>query len=168
MTKDKAVTDIKPTGQYSFPRTARLLKPIDFKRVFKTSIASSDRYFKVLARPNGRGFSRLGLAVSRKVDRHAVGRNRIKRVVRESFRHAFESGATSPVMGDGTARPPNGIDLVVLPRPVCATICNGQLMKSLDDHWSRLKKSSSRDPAWAEAGSSAPVSGAANETAGRT
>ena len=30
---------------------------------------------------------RLGLAVSRKVDPHAVGRNRIKRVLRDAFRH---------------------------------------------------------------------------------
>ena len=32
--------------------------------------------------------ARLGLAVSRKVDRHAVGRNRIKRVLRDAFRHS--------------------------------------------------------------------------------
>ena len=31
--------------------------------------------------------SRLGLAVSRKVDPNAVGRNRIKRVLRDAFRH---------------------------------------------------------------------------------
>ncbi len=31
--------------------------------------------------------ARLGIAVSRKVDRNAVGRNRIKRVWRETFRH---------------------------------------------------------------------------------
>jgi ribonuclease P protein component len=31
--------------------------------------------------------ARLGLAVSRKVDPHAVGRNRIKRALREAFRH---------------------------------------------------------------------------------
>src|SRR3546814_18314874 len=30
--------------------------------------------------------ARLGLAVSRKVDPHAVGRNRIKRVLRDAFR----------------------------------------------------------------------------------
>jgi ribonuclease P protein component len=30
---------------------------------------------------------RLGLAVSRKVDRRAVGRNRIKRLLRDEFRH---------------------------------------------------------------------------------
>jgi len=33
------------------------------------------------------GGARLGLVVSRKVDKRAVGRNRIKRVVRECFRH---------------------------------------------------------------------------------
>jgi ribonuclease P protein component len=33
------------------------------------------------------GGARLGLAVSRKVDPHAVGRNRIKRHLREAFRH---------------------------------------------------------------------------------
>jgi ribonuclease P protein component len=31
--------------------------------------------------------ARLGLAVSRKVDKRAVGRNRIKRVLRDCFRH---------------------------------------------------------------------------------
>ena len=31
--------------------------------------------------------ARLGLAVSRKVDTHAVGRNRIKRVLRDATRH---------------------------------------------------------------------------------
>ena len=33
------------------------------------------------------GPARLGMAVSRKVDKRAVGRNRIKRVLRETFRH---------------------------------------------------------------------------------
>jgi ribonuclease P protein component len=47
---------------------------------------------------------RLGLAVSRKVDPHAVGRNRIKRSLREQFRQsrtAFADGAYVVV-----ARPP--------------------------------------------------------------
>jgi ribonuclease P protein component len=144
LTKDRAVTEPKPIGPHSFPRRARLLKPVDYTRVFKNSIASSDRYFRVLASPNGLTYSRLGLAVSRKVDRRAVGRNRIKRVVRESFRHAFETIGRRPASSDNRTPCPEGIDLVVLPRPVCATICNGQLVESLDLHWSRLKKSTGR------------------------
>jgi ribonuclease P protein component len=41
----------------------------------------------VLAVPNQQQHPRLGLAISRKVARNAVARNRIKRVTRESFRH---------------------------------------------------------------------------------
>ncbi len=48
--------------------------------------------------------ARLGLAVSRKVDPDAVGRNRIKRVLRDAFRHSrvhLQPGAYVVV-----ARPP--------------------------------------------------------------
>ena len=41
----------------------------------------------MLAVPNQLQHARLGLAISRKVARTAVARNRVKRVTRESFRH---------------------------------------------------------------------------------
>jgi ribonuclease P protein component len=65
------------------------------------------------------------MAVSRQVDRRAVGRNRIKRIIRESFRRYFASGAPAA-------------DFVVLPRRESATICNLQLFRSLEKHWERL------------------------------
>jgi ribonuclease P protein component len=37
-------------------------------------------------KPNGLGYARLGLIVSKKFERHAVKRNRIKRILRETFR----------------------------------------------------------------------------------
>lgn len=109
----------------AFPRGARLCTAADFQRVFAKPAVSADRCFKILARPNERGRPRLGMAVSRKVDRRASGRNRIKRIVRESFRHYF-----------GDRRP--SLDFVVLPRPASATICNRRLMESLAVHWRRL------------------------------
>lgn len=124
-----------------FPRSARLLKPADFKRVFKKSTVSSDRYFKVLACPNDMNRARLGMAVSRQVDKHAVGRNRIKRVIRESFRQTFmqgAEGATDSISPDATAS--NQMDLVVLPRRECATISNPCLFASIEAHWSRLDR----------------------------
>lgn len=54
--------------------------------------------------------ARLGLAVSRKVDPHAVGRNRIKRNLREQFRRmraGLPDGAYVVVARRGAADMPN-------------------------------------------------------------
>ena len=37
-------------------------------------------------RPNELGYARLGIIVSKKIERHAVKRNWIKRILRETFR----------------------------------------------------------------------------------
>lgn len=97
-------------------------------------MVSSDRFFKVLAQSGGDTGPRLGMAVSRQVDRNATGRNRIKRVIRESFRQYFAGGG-----------PP--VDFVVLPRKECATICNGPLFQSLDKHWARIVAQLPENPA---------------------
>ena len=90
---------------------------------------SADGCFRVLARPSKAAGHRLGMAVSKKVERRAVGRNRIKRVVRESFRHWRALGA------DGACGP---LDIVVLPRNVAAANSNQQLFSSLERHWAAL------------------------------
>ena len=125
-----------------FTRSARLVKPIEFKRVFKRSRVSSDHCFKILFRLNDERCNRLGMAVSRQIDKRAVGRNRIKRVIRESFRENFHlseetSGPGMPVTGGVRSRQ-SFVDLVVLPRKGCATICNKRLFESLEGHWLRI------------------------------
>ena len=90
-------------------------------------MVSSDHCFKILARLNTEHHSRLGMAVSRQVDRRAAGRNRIKRIIRESFRNWAGSRALH-------------LDIVVLPRRESATICNSRLNDSLTRHWSRLER----------------------------
>jgi ribonuclease P protein component len=138
---------ITPTRQAAFPACARLVKSSEFKRVFKKPMVSADRCFKVLARINESNGPRLGMAVSRQIERSAVGRNRIKRVVRESFRQFFPD-AISQAMDGSTAcattrgqridgNPP-GIDIVILPRREAATLSNRQLFHSLEAHWSRI------------------------------
>lgn len=73
-----------PPSKSPYPKTARLLRPGEFRRVFDTgrrvaAPALAVHWSPALA-------PRFGIAVSRKVDPNAVGRNRIKRVLRESFR----------------------------------------------------------------------------------
>jgi len=114
------------SGQTTFASKQKLTKAIEFKRVFNKPFVSSDACFKVLARINEGEISRLGMAVSRQIDKRAVGRNRIKRVVRESFRLRYaQSGAC--------------LDIIVLPRRESATMCNEKLFDSLKRHWSRLE-----------------------------
>jgi ribonuclease P protein component len=74
----------------------------------------------VLGRTSGAVESRLGLAISRKVARHAVQRNRLKRIAREVFRH--RRGALT------------GLDLVVLAKSAAVTASNAELRQSLEQH----------------------------------
>ncbi len=113
-------------GNEQFKRASRLTKADEFRRVFSRSRISQDRCFRVLCRPNDLDRSRLGLAVSKKVCARATGRNRLKRVIRESFRKHQEALAAR-----------GGIDIVVLPKKEAATMCNTTLRNALEQHWAR-------------------------------
>ena len=110
-----------------FSRQSRLLKPAEFKLVFQQPIRSGDDCFRILARANGIQRHRLGMAVSKKACSRAVGRNRIKRLVRESFRSQLVRPASE-----------NSLDFVVLPTVAAATQSNKALVESLSEHWMRL------------------------------
>ena len=84
-----------------FRRSQRLLKPADFQRVFQAGQRCGDRLFGVIAARNPHGQPRLGLAISKKVDKRAVGRNRLKRVVRAWFRQADLPAVDMVVTGRG-------------------------------------------------------------------
>ena len=112
-----------------FSRQSRLLKPAEFKTVFQQAIRSGDDCFRILARTNGIRRHRLGMAVSKKACAKAVGRNRIKRIVRESFRTRLSGPVTD-----------NALDFVVLPTVAAANQSNKTLDESLSIHWKRLTR----------------------------
>jgi len=68
----------------SFPKIARLRQRAEFTRVFDAGRRVAAPALALHWTPGAT--SRLGIAVSRKVDPNAVGRNRIKRVLRDEFR----------------------------------------------------------------------------------
>ena len=89
--------------RYTFPRSCRLGGREQFALVFDAKVRESRGPLTVYARPNDLGHPRLGLSVSRRVG-NAARRNRIRRLIREAFRHLQHDL-------------PRGYDLVVVTRP---------------------------------------------------
>lgn len=109
-----------------FSKKSRLVKASEYQRVFKSSKRFSDRYFLVLAHNNPGNPARLGLAISRKKLPTAVQRNRVKRLVRESFRcHRKEL---------------DGKDIVVLAQKGTLHGKNNELVNSLKELWKKIQK----------------------------
>lgn len=124
-------------ARQDFGKVLRLLKAGDFKRVFdRACFRLSSPGFVILARSQPWSMPRLGLVMSKRNSRRAVDRNRIKRIVRESFRqHCHDLG---------------GYDFVVMSRSGTRHITNAELHTQLqalwDDARSRIKRQS-KDPA---------------------
>jgi ribonuclease P protein component len=122
---ERKATAAKATDS-RFRREYRLADKSSFSRVFDKAKRSRDKMFTVLYRSNGSDKPRLGLAISQKNCRLATGRNRLKRIVRESFRqHRDEL---------------DGLDFVVLNQPIAARADNKALFDSLEQHWQRCRK----------------------------
>ena len=71
---------------YEFNRESRLLTPGQFQSVFAKPLRFGSNHITVLVTPNTDKNNRLGLAIAKKRVKLAVQRNRIKRLIRESFR----------------------------------------------------------------------------------
>ena len=124
-------TDERPaakqnSGRERLRKANRLPDSAAFDRVFRGADKSRDAFFTVLSKPNGVARARLGLAISKKHCRSATGRNRLKRLVRESFRR--HQGALA------------GRDVVVMAQAPAAGAANPTLFASLERHWQRIRR----------------------------
>ena len=113
--------------EFKYPRRLRLLTGRDFQYVFDNAqLKVPDQTILILARPNNLGHSRLGFVISKKNIRQAVKRNRVRRIIRESFRlHQHELPA---------------VDIVILARLGLDTLDNPDLHRMIERCWSRLIK----------------------------
>ena len=106
------------------PRAARLLRPADFAALRGVSQRIATRAFVAEYRHTTLAGVRLGMAVSRRVSKRAVERNRIRRQIRESFRlHR--------------AHLPN-VDVLLIARGQAATQVNSALRLDLETIWRTL------------------------------
>lgn len=74
-------------SRFAFPEYNKLNKSSLYESLFRNGRRVNTKNFTVIFKENGLGYPRYGHVVSRRVSRSAVKRNRIKRVLREFFRH---------------------------------------------------------------------------------
>lgn len=115
-----------------FGRERRLRQRKEFIQVLSRGFRLNTAVVAIAVRPNGINQPRLGLAISRRVVRRAVGRHRLKRRIRESFRHNI-------------ARL-RGLDVVVLARPGVANMSSNDLSQALERLWQRASRQARRSP----------------------
>lgn len=108
---------------FCFGKSRRLLTREDFDRVFKNAHKLTTPEFTVLFCDNKQAQARLGLVLSKKMIHKSHDRNRIKRVLRESFRL-------------NTKLPP--VDVVILARPSATKAMPMRMMSNLDKLWNTL------------------------------
>jgi ribonuclease P protein component len=107
-----------------FPKQVRLLQAAAFDAVFKTGKRHNGRYFTVLTKTTDLTHPRLGLVVAKKNIRLAVTRNRIKRVLRESFRqHRLQL---------------DNLDIVFIIYHAANTLDIKELRQQVDKQWAKL------------------------------
>ncbi|MEI7816733.1 MAG: ribonuclease P protein component [Desulfuromonadales bacterium] len=70
----------------TFPKTARLRKRVEFLQLASAKNKTTARGFLIVWRENDKQVTRLGITASKKIG-CAVVRNRVKRYLREFFRH---------------------------------------------------------------------------------
>ena len=111
-------------GENHFSRELRLLTPTHFEYVFSNAIPSVSPQLTLLARFNTSELPRICSTLSKKRVKNANQRNRIKRIIRESFRtqrHSF----------------PN-IDIVVVGKSGVDKLSNKELDSLLSKLWKKL------------------------------
>jgi ribonuclease P protein component len=69
----------------------KLRKSAEFREVYESGRRYNAHLMTAFVMRNGAGEHRLGVTASRKVSKTAVGRNRMKRLLRETFRLSHDS-----------------------------------------------------------------------------
>ena len=119
-------------SNFAFGKDKRLLDAHDYKAVFdQAQWKVSCKELLCLAIPNGSDSARLGLVIAKKNVKLAVQRNRVKRIIRDSFRQQD----TLP-----------NIDVVILARAGLGQLNNQELHQLIGTQWQRLVKKAQSKP----------------------
>ncbi len=115
--------NIKSTG---FSRQQRIRKKNDFQTLFNQPYRTGSENFLALWKKGKFSFARIGIITAKKIAKKAVDRNKIRRVIRESFRLAKNQL--------------NNIDLIIIARHECGKLDQIALRKETDHLWKKLQQ----------------------------
>ncbi len=117
-----------PVVSQDFSREKRLLTPRQFKAVFDSPSGKvPGKNVLLLARNNDLDHPRLGLVIGKKSVKLSVERNRLKRVIRDSFRLNQDFLV--------------GWDIVIVARKGLGDLGNPELVQQFGKLWKRLARS---------------------------
>ena len=110
----------------SFPASSRLLQAAEYQNLFKGGKRINSRGLTLLVKPNKFKGPRLGMTVPKRLVKKAVGRNAIKRRIRESFRlNQHNLGA---------------VDIVVMANSGISKLSKQQISELINPLWLKVTK----------------------------
>ncbi|MGE0031395.1 MAG: ribonuclease P protein component [Steroidobacteraceae bacterium] len=113
------------SGRHGLRAGQKLHTAAEFDRARKGRERHGDAFFRVQCAPNERGEARLGMAVGVRAIGGAVPRNRLRRLIRESFRmHRQELPA---------------LDVFVTARAPARAAANREIFASLENLWQEIR-----------------------------
>jgi len=122
--KIRLIGDCAARKRLTLPAQKRLRRKSDFDATYARGRRFGNGFFGVTVASNSAGVPRLGLAVAVRIAGGGVQRNRIRRIIRESFRlHQHELPS---------------VDLVVSMRDRARTASGAELRESLSTVWKNV------------------------------
>ncbi len=111
--------------KYIFPSFFRLKNKQQLKKIFHDAERLSSNYFTMFFKANNLGHPRLAIIITKRSVRDAVDRNRLRRVIKESFRlhqHMI-----------------SGYDVLIIASKGIDQLTNKGLTQCLEKQWQRLR-----------------------------
>lgn len=105
--------------------TTILAEKLNFELVFSSPTKSEDGFFTAFYVPNKTSKNRIGISIAKKFVNKATKRNRLKRLIKNSFLHDFNCEA--------------GVDVVVKAKYQASKVASDKiLLESLANHWQKI------------------------------
>ena len=108
-------------------KTIILAEKLNFDRVFSSSTTSEDKFFAVFYMFNQTSRNRIGVTTAKKIVNKATKRNKLKRLIKNSFLNSLKRKG--------------GFDVVVRVKHQASRVADDKiLIESLTSHWQKIMK----------------------------